>query len=381
MKLMRSPTEILDTGRRRWADALSAEARGQSIFPLRVRFGRPPTTGDFGALRAAIEALAVAQYPWTIEWEVVETRKWGRQRWPAKLSFDSIERLAEAIGRLPELARFREALEYARATCPALEPWLQSRAHRIVKHLDDWSDLVAVCAYFDKNPRPYCFPRQVPVGATKFIEGRTGILREMLDATLGDRVTESGEFSERFGLLVDPPLVRFRFLDPALQNRVGWPVSSSAVPLPLLAELGWAIRRVIVVENRDVFLSLPPISNMLAVFGSGKAAAILSDLGWLHTADIVYWGDCDEAGFGVLSSLRARLPHVRSVLMDDETWERWKSFVVPGKRDRSARHDCLTAPERRALELAVVGPWLLEQERIPAMEATQALVDALRDVR
>ena len=200
----------------------------------------------------------------------------------------------------------------------------------------------------------------------------------MLDATLGDRVTDTGgEFSARFGLLVDPPLVRFRFLDPALQAEVGWPVASSAVPLPLMTDLAWNISRVIVVENRDVFLSLPPIPRTLAVFGSGKAAAILSDLRWLHEADIVYWGDCDEAGFGVLAALREQLPQVRSALMDDVTWQRWARFVVPGKRDRTAKHHGLSESERRALELAVAGPWLLEQERIPVAEANQALVDAL----
>ncbi|MEP6496311.1 MAG: Wadjet anti-phage system protein JetD domain-containing protein [bacterium] len=227
-----------------------------------------------------------------------------------------------------ELGRFRAALEYARAQCSALEPWLQTRGYKIVKYLDDWADLVAVCAYFDKNPRPHCFPRQVPVGHTKFIENRTGILREMLDATLGNRVADSsGEFSERFGLLADPPLVRFRFLDPSLQRDVGWPVTSSAVPLPLMAELAWRIPRVIVVENRDVFRSLPSISGTLGIFGSGKAAAILSGLPWLSQADIVYWGDCDEAGFGMLAGLRSQLPQVRSVLLDDADWERWRHLA------------------------------------------------------
>jgi hypothetical protein len=147
-----------------------------------------------------------------------------------------------------------------------------------------------------------------------------------------------------------------RFLDPSLQREVGWPVSSSAVPLPLMAELAWSIPRVTVVENRDVLLSLPSIARTLGIFGSGKAAAILSDLRWLSQSDRVYWGDCDEAGFGMLAGLRSQLPQVRSVLMDDSAWERWRHFAVPGKRDRTARHDGLTQPECRALELAVEGP-------------------------
>src|SRR5450631_1288786 len=100
---MLSPTEILEAGRRRWNDALGAEACGKSIFPLRIRIGRPPTTGEFLLLRAAIESIAVAPYPWSVQWELVATRKWGKQRWPAKLTFDSIETLAEALDRSREL--------------------------------------------------------------------------------------------------------------------------------------------------------------------------------------------------------------------------------------------------------------------------------------
>jgi len=38
-------------------------------------------------------------------------------------------------------------------------------------------------------------------------------------------------------------------------------------------------------------------------------------------ADVVYWGDCDDASHGILSMLRARLPQVRSVIIDDAAWK------------------------------------------------------------
>jgi hypothetical protein len=83
----------------------------------------------------------------------------------------------------------------------------------------------------------------------------------------------------------------------------------------------------------------------------------------------------------MLASLREQLPQVRSVLMDGATWERWSHFAVPGKRDRTARHDHLTSSERRGLELVVAGPWLLEQERIPMTEANRVLAEALDQMR
>jgi hypothetical protein len=371
---MLSAAAIVAKARRRWNAALLSELRGEPFFPLRIPFGRPSTTAEFLSVRSGTRGLVEAPYPWTIEWELVETRKWGRQRWPAKLAFESIETLAQALDRTDELVRFRAAVSLTRELCPALEPWLGRRGHMIVKHLDDWSDLVAVCAYFDKNPQPHCFPRQVPVGNTKFIENRTGILREMLDTILGDRVSgKSNEFAERFGLLAEPPLLRFRFLDATLRDKVRWPVDASAVPVPLLAAVPWTIPRVIVVENRDVFLSLPAWPLTLAVFGSGKAATLLSELRWLNQAEIVYWGDCDEAGFGMLSRLRVQFPRVQSILMDRDTWERWGHLAVPGKRDRSAVCDALTQTEAACLSEALRGPWMLEQERIPMAAVERAL--------
>jgi hypothetical protein len=286
---MLTPEDILDGARRRWPAVLRAEAAGEQLFPLRIPFGQPRPTADFLVLRRDIEALAAAQHGWRIDWEEIQTRKWGRQRWPVRVAFDSIEDLAAALGRAGELKAFRAALQDAREMCPALEPWLRAKAHRIVDHLADWPGLVAVCAWFEAHPRPACYARQVnvPVG-TKFIEEHAGILRELLDVVLGDRVDVVGvTFAERFHLLVEPPQVRFRFLDPELRGRVDWPVTDCSVPAPAFADLAWSIPRVLVVENRDVFLCLPDAPRTLAIFGAGKAVSLLPACGWMHASEIV----------------------------------------------------------------------------------------------
>jgi hypothetical protein len=235
---------------------------------------------------------------------------------------------------------------------------------------------MAVCRYFDEHPTPLCFPRQVPLPiSTKFIENNAGILRELLDVVLGDRVkAEAAGFEERFHLLVEPPQIRFRFLDSEMQRRVGWPVSDCAVPLPAFAALDWAIDRVLIVENRNVFLCLPTVCSTLAIFGSGKAALLLSACKWMSAVDLVYWGDCDEAGLGILSSLRGSFPRLRSLLMDHDAWVRWKHLATPGKRDTTARHSHLTGSELAVLTEVLKGPSMLEQERIPSAVAAEAIV-------
>lgn len=375
---MLTSEEILETARRKWPAVLRAEAAGESPFPLQIPFGRPRTTGDFSILRREIELLASSSHGWHIDWKEVQTRKWGRQRWPVRIVFNSIEEMARALGRSTELDAFRIALQTARKQCPALGPWLCAKADRVPEYLNDWSGLIAVCTYFDANPRPRCFARQIPLPvSTKFIEQHAGILGELLEAVLGDRINPGGAtFEERFHLLTEPPQVRFRFLDQDLRKEEGWPVTECSVPAPVFAHLSWKIPRVVVVENRDVFLCLPQIPGTLAVFGCGKAASLLPACSWMNSADLVYWGDCDEAGYGILSTLRSHFPHLRSLLMDELAWKEWKHLAVAGKRDPAARHDRLSNAERAALNEVLAGPWMLEQERIPQSTVERSLAKA-----
>jgi len=375
---MLKPEEILETARRKWPTVLRAEAAGENLFPLRIPFGRPRTTGDFSVLRHEIELLARSSPGWHIDWHEIQTRKWGRQRWPVRIVFLSIEDMARALERSAELRAFRAALQTAREVCPPLDPWLRAKADRVPEFLSDWSALIAVCSYFDANPRPQCFARQIPLPVdTKFIEQHAGILRELLEVVLGDRVNAEGlTFEERFHLLMEPPQVRFRFLDLDLRNDERWPVTDCSVPAPVFASFTWRIPRVLVVENRDVFLCLPRIPRTLAVFGCGKAASLLPTCSWMNAADVVYWGDCDEAGYGILSSLRSHFSHVRSLLMDETAWKQWKHLAVRGKRDMAARHFHLTNGERVALNAVLDGPWMLEQERIPPGAVERALLAA-----
>ncbi|MCL2659472.1 MAG: DUF2220 family protein [Acidobacteriaceae bacterium] len=372
---MLSPQQILDAARSKWPRVLRAEAAGENMFPLAIPFGRPSTTGDFGTIRKKLANLASADYKWRIDWKEIDTRRWGKQRWPRKVSFDSIENLAVALQLTEQLRLFREALAFARSACPKLEPWLQTRGHKIPELFSDWKSLIRVCAYFDANPSPHCFARQlsIPVG-TKFIEEHKGILDELLKEVLGDRVNTNGvSFEERFYLRTETPQVRFRFLDEALQDHTGWPVVDCSIYVEDFASMRWNIPRVLIVENKAVFLSLPNTPDTLAILGSGKAAVSLSSCKWIEDSDVVYWGDCDEAGLGILSSMRALFPKMRSIFMDYESWMRWKRFAVAGKRDGTAQYAHLTPAEVETLTAVKEGPWMLEQEKIPHEEVEKMI--------
>lgn len=370
--------EVIALAERKWPALLRAEATREEAFPLQLRLGRPPTTGDFAEIRRDAAALAQQANGWRIEWDEVQTRKWGRQKWPARVVFYSIEDVAKALGRMNELQQVRSALREARQRLPALETWLRINAHRLAEHASIWTNLLAVCEYFDANPEPRCYPRQIAASPdTKFIEQHPAILGEMLDVILGERANREGQtFEERFHLRSEVPQVRFRFLDERLQARNGWPVDDCSVSITSFSGLTWRVPRVLIVENRTVFLCLPKIADAIAIWGAGKAAVLLGACTWLHEADVLYWGDCDEAGYGILSALRERFPHVRSVLMDVWAWTNWSHLAAQGKRDDAATHTHLSEAEQFVLDATIAGPWVLEQERIPPAAAERAIIDA-----
>jgi len=62
--------------------------------------------------------------------------------------------------------------------------------------------------------------------------------------------------------------------------------------------------------------------------------------------------------------------------MDQAAWQQWKHLAVPGRRDSSVKHSYLNVSERAALTAVLAGPWMLEQERIPLVEAERAIAAA-----
>jgi len=85
------------------------------------------------------------------------------------------------------------------------------------------------------------------------------------------------------------------------------------------ARLAPAVSRVFITENEINYLSFPPMADSMILFGAGYGFDMLDPPGWLAQRQLVYWGDIDTHGYAILDQLRARLPHVTSLLMDMPT--------------------------------------------------------------
>jgi hypothetical protein len=372
---MLSPEDIRRRALTCYADFLRSIATGSVFFPLPIRFGKPSATEDFNKLRNEITALTKANLGCHIEWMEVNSRRWGKQRLPERVEFVEEASYLRAIGKTKEVARFRDNLVLTREQCSAAMSLVEARPLDVVEFANVWQALLEVCCYFQSNPRPNLYARELPLSVdTKFIESYQPILSRLLNVVLSpETLIEADRFEARFGIRFDEPMIRLRLLDDSLNNVLQVPFPDLAIPFSYFRRLDWKELRVIISENKMTFLTLPPVTNGIGVWGAGNAAALLHDVGWLSNCHIFYWGDLDTQGLEILSRLRSVFPDTRSLMMDIDTLNRFQNLCVSGTPSNSPTPLNLTPSEIRAWSAVRLQNIRLEQERLPSSCFHQAI--------
>jgi len=377
---MLTETEIQTKALRKYSEFLRALVAGGNFFPLAIRFGKPKPTAHFDQLQKDFAALRDSEkrLGFKVEWCERTTNKWGKQSFPETASFVDEHGYLGAIGKIREVEMFRRNVALIRQECPELETWVQKFPHRIAVLPDNWVDILKVCRYFQANPTPQLYTRQLPIGVhTKFIDKNQAILRDLLDALLGERVDgQADSFEGRFRLLESEPAVRFRFLDDKVRASYGFPLADVSAPFSQVHDLRFNGIRCLVVENLMIFLTLPQIPNSLAIYGGGKASALLSGIPWLKGCQVYYWGDIDDPGYRMLSKLRREGMTVQSLFMDEETWGRFGHLAHPGSVEPGSLDLYLNASELSVWKTVREKKLMLEQELLP-QEYIDTFVKAL----
>jgi hypothetical protein len=381
---MISPDDIRSRALKLWDTQRiqRAHLEGLSLFPWELPIPRPTAkelADGFPQLRTAIQQLekgakTTAGKGYGLEYAQVNHRRLGNQSIPRKVIVASLDDYLHLTGKRRQHERFQEIADLVLTERPELKPMLCQRPALLLDYAADWPRLLAVCRYFQGNPRPGLYMRQldIPGVDTKFIETRRAIIADLLTSILpAEAVTATSRglsdrgFAERFGLKVEPALVRFRMLDGDL---VG--ATDLSVPLPELASLPVRPRRVFITENKMNGLSFPRCPGSLVIFGLGYGASSLADIPWLRDAQVYYWGDIDTHGFAILSQLREFFPDMRSFLMDERTLLAHKELWGQEEAGQRFTKDLerLTAEERalfQALRSDRLGHSVrLEQERV-----------------
>jgi hypothetical protein len=371
-------TELHAQAERRYIDFLRSIVVGTDIFPLDLRLGKTNRAADYASYQNQLSTLrtAAAQLGIEIVWERVNAPRFGQHERPQSACFPNEETYLAALDKAVEVAGFRADLATIRASCPQMESWTSTSVRKILAYHGRWPQLMRTVNWFVKNPQCDLYLRQLPIPGvdTKFFEKHEAIIDDLLANAVPEHGKTTGQtFAEKHGLRRQEPLVRVRFLDPFLQSKMGFPMDDFSIPEPTFRALDLLGATAIITENLRNFLSLPKVENAACVLGSGHAATLLADSIWLKNTRIFYWGDIDGHGFLTLNRLRNFLPHVTSLMMDEETFDLSREFTGPATPVENLELNNLTVAENLMFQKVRDGSIALEQERIPYPHVTKIL--------
>ena len=371
----------------KYPDVVQAMLRGETPFPLRLRYPRIKTTDTREAILrdlATLKGESVGQlgYGLTIEWTEINTVKHGRNTVPADISLATEADFLGYVGKRDEVRTIRTAAEILVQAFPALQSQLPG-LWRLLRNgsREFWQQVVRVVSFFRDFPFPDRYIRELPVEVhTKFIGENSVMLERLIGAAAPHALRPEGEtFEERLGLKTPDALIECRLLDDALLP--GWRFRQFTVGLKDLNHLGeLPAHTILITENRTNFLTLPACVGTIAFQGQGYAVSRLRRAPFLKYRRILYWGDVDCHGFEILATLRRAFPQTESLMMDRRTWEQFAEYRVAGVVSRNAAEQFLVRldGEECALFAGLSESGLrLEQERIPQDYATRRIFEKL----
>jgi hypothetical protein len=373
-----TPAAVRESAGKKVAGWLSSYVAGAEFDPVRFPI-RGPAVAELGGRYDEVRRWAAdwdraARGPLRVEYKTVGGRSFGANDIPAAVWLDSYDHAWEATGSRAHARALAAMAERTRSAHPALLPWLARRPLKALDLADSWDRLLAVCSWVLARDTAGLYLRQVDIPGvdTKFIGRHRGVLAELLDLVLPPgRVNATGDgFEERYGFLRKPGYVRFRCSVPVAGfTELSVRADELIAPPP-------GIRRAFIIENEITYLAFPLPAQAIVIYGSGYAAGQFGPLAWLADLDLVYWGDIDTHGLAILSRVRHRFPHARSMLMDEATLlaHRPQWGTEPDPTSAALTH--LTAAEQslyRSLLNGTFGERLrLEQEFVSFASVTAA---------
>lgn len=368
---MISPKEIQSICLKWWPEVLLSFTDGRDIFPKEInRIGRVTTKDILNKLeeyQQSIELLknhskAGKRGGYTLITEERQFDKIGRQTVPVKIIIESLEDYLSITKKEREYRLFCQNFDLILSTIPSLKEWIKENPLKLIEH-DSWKDTLKVCTYFLSTPKPCLYIRQLPIDVhTKCIQDNQHLLQSLLEYLIPEAVNfEEKKFEQRFNLKYAEPLIRIRFLDDALSPLRS--VTDISLPVSEMKKLPIPCDHIFVAENLMNFLTLPNLEKTIALWsGGGFSVSYLNGIGWMREKQFFYWGDVDAQGFQILNQFRTYFPNTISVMMDEETLQRFSS--KEGKPAPEQQLHQLTKTEHQLYEYVRANNLRLEQEKI-----------------
>ncbi|MCP4152039.1 MAG: hypothetical protein GY757_30135 [bacterium] len=371
--------QLKEKSKRKYWNVLRAILQDSTLFPLTIPADKK-LPESYEAMRRAVGRLVENSKDkkgsgYRVEFCERKTRRFGIQTLPTRIYFETVTDYFIFIGRKGEAQRIIDRAEGLKAGHPELTEWVGQNPQKMQKYLDQWESLTRVLHYFREHPRPGLYIRELPIKVhTKFVEQHKAILRELLEYIIPEHVDHEGEtFERRFHLKSPEVLIRIRRLDPKGDPDIFCLSDDITLPIGAFNRLEPRARNVVITENQMAFLTLPAMTNSIAVYGGGFMVEVLKEAGWLKTKNILYWGDIDVHGFLILSLVRRYFPLTVSIMMNEDTFFRFRERCGEGA-DVVTREDIvlnLTPGELKLFRIISAGNYRLEQEQL-----SQEYIDA-----
>ena len=367
--------------------ALLQESMQESqLFPKRLTFKSPNSkalSNEFDSVRRWINDIQKLS-GFRIIYKTVKHRVIGENSLPYEAWIDDLDTAIQLLNRQKDRDTYSQLLAQTRQRAPHLIDWIEHYPLKTLSLADVWNKLLDFVLWRQDHPAPGIFLRQVSLPGidTKFIENHRSILMILLDHSLSEgqinnHFNGARHFEQRFGFLKKPEGVRFRFFDSELAKTLitlqdsDMDITLTARDFSLLHQQQAfmdSIQRVFITENEINFLTFPAQKNSLIIFGSGYGFDALACAQWLSQKEIIYWGDIDTHGFAILDQLRSKFPHVKSLLMDENTLMAhqtcWGVESKPERRELPR----LLADEQKLYQALLLNKYQqnlrLEQERV-----------------
>jgi hypothetical protein len=365
--------------RRNW---LSEGAEAGERWPIAFRLDCP-TEEDARRQPDGFRDWIAAWRSWQGAGELV----WGERRWrglgtqgvPEILRVHSPNEVAAWIGEEARWRRARGRYEYLVARWPLLSSSLPRYFDVLADYeAADFQRLEAMLGWLEANPQSNLYPRQLPVAGldSKWLETRTALIGGLLTALRGSEAGQA-DFYDLCGLKRPPQLTRLMILDESLRAHTGG-IRDLSAPVAELAGLNLPVSRVYIVENLQTGLAFGDLPGSVVFVRLGYGVDALAKLPWVSRAECVYWGDLDTHGLRILSRVRALLPRVSSILMDEQTLLAHRAlWGEEAEQSSDAELPALSADEQLLYQRLKKHHWdvnvRLEQERIPWDYAWESL--------
>ncbi len=352
---------------------------GEPFFPRTIRSDKS-VSNDFGEMRNELaEVIKYSNdrknYGYLITYKQVNTRKHGTQSLPEEISFQNELDYLRFINKEQEAEYYKNSITIILSRFSELTEWVKQHPKKIIDNISHWESLLNVCNYFKKNPNPNLYIRELPIKVhTKFIENNKGILFELLNVVLppnhiNREFTTAKEFEKRFGLKYNQSRIRVRVLDSQLTKKYLSGLTDIEITEDEFSSLNIPCKKVFILENKTNFsnlmnfLTLPQIENTIAIFGSGFKVGNLKKALWLKEKEVFYWGDIDTHGLQILSQIRGYFPLLRSIMMDFETLNSFKSDWGHGEPITVSNLQNLNHEEQELFAFVKENNIRLEQEK------------------